>query len=132
MILRDKLEIVIDNAYKILDESDVKVKMEDYTICVQSYDMINAVPFGSCCNVFVSVLSNRGYEYYLDLYQDKFCISTYNLGDFNVNVVFDQFYPLTEESFFQMQTMYDLNDLTFQECYDIIELCVKIPLLEDY
>ncbi len=135
---REHLLDIIKYSTEIVSTSEVVIENDIYSLEVLAYDTLSRTDFPSCSNVYCSVQTPSGntYIFYLDLYKEKFEIGPHggsDYGDWYINVDnFMPFYPLTEESFFQMQLIFDLKDLTFEECRDIMNLCVQIPSYEDF
>lgn len=107
-----------------------------YELEITSYDTLSKIDFCACSNVYCVVTDycKSYYDFYLDLYKDKFALCQFDgIDGWYIEVDdFIPFYPLTEESFFQMQLVFDLKDLTFDECRAIMHLCVQIPTYEDF
>lgn len=135
---RDKLKNIIKHCTGIISASYLYIETPDgYELEITAYDTIRKMDFNACSNVYCTVTScdRSYYDFYIDMYNDKFALCQFGgvEGCWYIQVDdFKPFYPLTHESFFQMQLIYDLKDLTFEECNDIMHLCVQIPNYEEF
>lgn len=133
---REHLSHIIAHCYSITKSCYLSITTPyGFDLEITSYDTVGRIQFDSCSNIYclVTGYSSSHFDFYIDLYKDRFAICKFGKCDWVIEVDdFTPFYPLTEESFFQMQLLFDLKDLTLDECQAIINLCVQIPCYEDF
>ncbi|EON7637056.1 hypothetical protein ABV23_RS00995 [Escherichia coli] len=113
----------------------VDIQLGDVLICARSYRN-NFMDIFERSNSILASLDLEGYlnaKFVLDIYSHGFSIRPYNSHynddpkNFFVHVEnVDQFTDLSDESYFQMQVAYDLQDLTRDELGAILYVCSKL------
>lgn len=113
----------------------VDIQLGDVQICARCYRN-NFMDIFENSNSILATIDLEGYlnaRFVIDIYSHRFSIRPYNSHynddpqNFFVHVEnVDQFTDLSDESYFQMQVAYDLQDLTRQEINAILYVCSKL------
>lgn len=125
--MRDKLLEIIDRSTEIIDWENpiLTFQVGGLKVKTQTFNCSENSMFNECTNVYIYCLD---YPITLDIYKDNFYIS-YDGRHLYFND-FEDFYPLTEETFFQYSTLYDIHDLTLFELNLIMKISLEIPYYE--
>lgn len=102
---------------------------EKILITVSAYFSEYACEIDECDNITIMWVNGNSSEMYfaIDIFKSCVRVLFYSLQEIEYEIPIDHSTELTEEWFFQMQMVYDLTGISFEQFQKIIQISKRIP-----